>query len=187
MGTDWEDKTQNKKMVKSETSDATGEPRVTQNPHHGKIKDAWVTRENGKWERRHAIPRRALFTPFKVPGGPSKNVQFQYLRLTVGRYVNTGEDFRIVDNWSQPENAHIMLAGSWVGTTTYREAADFLVEGPSISSLQRVEKVDFSLGQVHTHHCSTQCHDQQNKIDENARWGKYKLPRICPTKPQHFL
>ena len=62
--------------------------------------------------------------------------------MTVGRYVNTGEDFKIIDNWSQPENAHRMLAGLWVGTTTYREAADFLVEGPSISSLQRVEKVE---------------------------------------------
>ena len=62
--------------------------------------------------------------------------------MTVGRYVNTGEDFKIIHNWSQPENAHRMLAGLWVGTTTYREAADFLVEGPSISSLQRVEMVE---------------------------------------------
>ena len=124
---------------KSETIGTTG---GANNPLEGKPKDNWVTRQNGKWERRHAIPRRALFTPFKVPGGPCKNTQFQYLRMTVGRYVNTGEDFKIIDNWSQPENAHRMLAGLWVGTTTYREAADFLVEGPSISSLQRVEKVE---------------------------------------------
>ena len=59
--------------------------------------------------------------------------------MTTGRYVNTGKDSRIIDNWSQSENAHRLLGSLWVGTTTYKEASDFLVEDPAISSLQRVE------------------------------------------------
>ena len=42
-------------------------------------------------------------------------------RKTNGRFVGTGEEFTIEDDYADPVNAHRVLANAWVGTTTICE------------------------------------------------------------------
>ena len=47
--------------------------------------DFWKSRgEGGAWQRVHAKPRRALFTPFKVAKGPASHEKLNIFRFTKG-------------------------------------------------------------------------------------------------------
>ena len=50
------------------------------------------------------------------------------IRVTEGKYVGSGERFRLVDDFLQRSNAHRLLCGSWIGRTTFHEAPGDYVE-----------------------------------------------------------
>ena len=75
----------------------------------------------GAWKRAHRTPRRALFTPYRVAGGPGREVMLSTRRTTSGAFVGTGEKFVIVDDFDEPADAHRVLPNAWVGTTTFTE------------------------------------------------------------------
>ena len=54
---------------------------------------------SGAWKRAHRTPRRALFTPHRVAGGPGREVALSTRRTTSGAFVGTGEKFVIIDDY----------------------------------------------------------------------------------------
>ena len=86
----------------------------------GRWTDAWV-KASDKWVRRHNRARMCLFTPMKVVGGPVDSKECGTIRTTKGTFVETGEDFVIVDNWKDRDVAHRALDKYWVGTTVFRK------------------------------------------------------------------
>ena len=54
----------------------------------------------GDWMKTHRTPRRALFTPHRVAGGPGKDIKLEKSRVTVGTFVGSGEKFRIEDRYA---------------------------------------------------------------------------------------
>ena len=83
------------------------------------ISDDWGERgEDSKWCRLHRTPRRAMFTPFKIPRGPGRKTRLKSVRITEG--INElGQSFRIVDDWMDPTQAHKLLDKMWVGKTFF--------------------------------------------------------------------
>ena len=71
----------------------------------------------GRWTRAHRIPRRSLFTPYRVSQGPRRDARLDALRVTRGVYTS-GERFECVDEWESSANAHRVLPEDWTGTTT---------------------------------------------------------------------
>ena len=89
--------------------------------------DSWSKEgQGGRWTRVHRSARRALFTPFKVAGGPGKNCNLKKIRITRGKYFNNNKGFKIIDDWSVPANAHRLLESAWIGTTDFREASEYI-------------------------------------------------------------
>ena len=94
-----------------------------------KFVDSWgSTGENGNWTRIHRTPRRALFTPYKVAGGPDREIRMKRYRITVGVYTLTNQKFRIIDDWLKPNNIHRLLKGCWTGTTDFNEIPEYIEE-----------------------------------------------------------
>ena len=85
----------------------------------GNSSDYWRARgAGGVWTRVHATPRRSLFTPCRVPRGPSRPEILRAKRITEG--VNaSGEKFHIEDSWRDHDCAHRVLAQPWTGVTTF--------------------------------------------------------------------
>ena len=75
----------------------------------------------GEWRRAHRTPRRALFTPHRVAGGPGRDAIMITKRTTKGTYVGTGEEFTIVDDYADPNCAHRIMPHAWIGTTLIHE------------------------------------------------------------------
>ena len=67
-----------------------------------------------------------MFTPFKVAGGPSAKTPLKKIRITRGKYFASGKTFKIIDDWTTRANAHRLLEGSWIGTTDFREVAEYI-------------------------------------------------------------
>ena len=84
-----------------------------------------------QWNRGHRTPRRALFTPHRVSGGPGRDIAMNTRRRTDGVYVGTGVEFVIEDDYSNPMDAHRVLPNAWVGTTTIFEKEIVAVEESS--------------------------------------------------------
>ena len=72
----------------------------------------------------HRSAGRSLFTPSKVAGGPGKLAGLKKIRITRGRYFNSGKAFKIIDDWTVRSHAHRMLKSSWIGTTDFRETVE---------------------------------------------------------------
>ena len=69
--------------------------------------------------RMHQVPRTELFTLLRVPGAP-RAAQLTPARITRGRFIDSGEEFQIVDCWTRRDGgAHKHLGRKWVGTTTF--------------------------------------------------------------------
>ena len=69
--------------------------------------------------RVHRRPRRELFTPMKVPGAPAA-ASINPVRVTRGRYLDSGEEFCKVDNWTRRDGkAHEDQGRRWTGTTAF--------------------------------------------------------------------
>ena len=91
--------------------------------------DSWsTTGAGGAWTRAHRTPRRALFTPFKVAGGPDREIRMKRYRITSGTYIISGDKFKITDDWLKPGNAHRLLKASWTGSTTFHEIPEYIEE-----------------------------------------------------------
>ena len=92
------------------------------------VDDWMISGVDSKWKRAHRTPRRALFTPHRVSGGPGRDIVMDTRRKTEGVYVGTGVEFVIEDDYSNPMDAHRVLPNAWVGTTTIYEKAIVAVE-----------------------------------------------------------
>ena len=79
--------------------------------------DHWKERgQDKKWVRKHSMPRRALFTPYKIPRGPGRRTKLKKIRVTEG-VTEDGQEFKIKDDWTKPENSHKVLSMNWIGST----------------------------------------------------------------------
>ena len=84
--------------------------------------DSWLLRgDEGVWQRAHRTPRRSMFTPHNVAGKPDDGIVLNKIRVTRGKYVGTGENFELIDDYSIAASTHKMLPHAWVGTTEFRE------------------------------------------------------------------
>ena len=91
--------------------------------------DSWTSKGcEGSWSRCHRTPRRHLFTPYKVSGGPDRDTRFMRYRVTSGHYVESGISFKITDDWLRAGNAHRALKQSWVGQTSFSEIPEYIEE-----------------------------------------------------------
>ena len=68
--------------------------------------------------RRHATPRRTLFTPRRVEGAPPAKA-LTPTRVTIGRFVDSGEEFSRLDSWRSRSDAHLDLGRAWIGETKF--------------------------------------------------------------------
>jgi hypothetical protein len=92
--------------------------------------DSWMTGGvRGEWKRAHRTPRRALFTPHRVAGGPGRDAIMLTKGITKGTYVGTGEEFTIVDDYADPNCAHRIMPNAWIGTTLIHEQMTPDVDG----------------------------------------------------------
>ena len=83
--------------------------------------DRWKVRgAGGLWHRIHITSRRALFAPYRVAKGPSKNTSFRKSRFTYGDTAD-GEKFEFYDDWTRPDSAHRVLDKPWIGYTVFSE------------------------------------------------------------------
>ena len=72
--------------------------------------DSWLsTGADGLWKRAHRTPRRTLFTPFRVAGGPEKGTTLKKIRVTRGKYLGSQQEFQIIDDYTVAANLHRML------------------------------------------------------------------------------
>ena len=78
--------------------------------------DYWQSNE-GEMTRHHVLPRRNMFTPFRVSGSlPARDIYS--VRVTEGVF-ETGEPFRLVDSWKNRHLARQELIHEWTGRTTF--------------------------------------------------------------------
>ena len=82
--------------------------------------DSWESAGvQGKWIRRHRTPRRSLFTPHRVSGGPAPGKSISTSRVTRGRFIRSGRAVVIEDDYSTESDAHRLLDGAWTGVTEF--------------------------------------------------------------------
>ena len=102
-------------------------PRTEKQKAEDRHVDSWSREgKDGRWTRIHCSGRRFLFTPFKVAGGPGAKTSLKKIRITRGKYFTSGKTFKIIDDWTTRANAYRLLEGSWIGTTDFREVAEFI-------------------------------------------------------------
>ena len=69
--------------------------------------------------RVHRKPRRDLFIPMRVQGAPAA-ASIAQVRMTKGKFLDNGEEFHVVDNWTRRDGkAHEDLGRQWTGTTAF--------------------------------------------------------------------
>ena len=68
--------------------------------------------------RKHEKPRRHLFTPRRIEGAPPAKA-LTPTRLTIGRFVDSGEEFSRLDSWRSRSDAHLDMGRIWVGETRF--------------------------------------------------------------------
>ena len=69
--------------------------------------------------RLHVTPRTSLFTPGRVPRGPSDIDRLHAERVTKGVSAS-GKVFEIIDDWRCPQEAHRVLDEPWTGCTFFQ-------------------------------------------------------------------
>ena len=70
-----------------------------------------------------------MFTLFKLAGVPSAKMPLKRIPITRGKYFSSGKTFKIIDDWTTRANAHRLPEGSWIGTTDFRELAEYIDDG----------------------------------------------------------
>ena len=84
--------------------------------------DAWRSRgTGGVWCRIHREPRKELFTPFRIPRGPSSSTLPAKTRTTTGT-TRSGQRFSISDDFRDQRVSHLALHEEWTGVTTFTVA-----------------------------------------------------------------
>ena len=69
--------------------------------------------------RVHHKPRKDLFTPMRIQGAPAA-ASIAQVRVTRGRFLDNGEEFSVVDNWTRRDGkAHEDMGRQWTGTTAF--------------------------------------------------------------------
>ena len=68
--------------------------------------------------REHVKPRSSLFTPMRLDGSPPAK-SLTKTRRTVGNFLDNGEEFVIVDEWTGKLEPHRDLKRLWTGTTAF--------------------------------------------------------------------
>ena len=107
--------------------------------------DSWdCSGEMGVWRRKHVNGRRTLFTSSGTIGSPSRPSHLSGRRITEGVFLETGEDFIIVDSWKDKKDAHRKLEFQWTGTTTFE--VDSSHQAKAGSAGIRVPGTDEALG-----------------------------------------
>ena len=105
--------------------------------------DSWGKQgQGGRWTRVHRSARRSLLTPSKVAGGPGKLAGLKKIRITRGRYFNSGKAFKIIDDWTVRSHAHRMLKSSWIGTTDFRETVECIDDDDDDDDNDEKEGID---------------------------------------------
>ena len=61
-----------------------------------------------------------------MAGGPGSKTPLKKLRITRSRFIASNKSFKIIDDWSVRANAHGLLEGAWLGTTDFREVAEYI-------------------------------------------------------------
>ncbi len=84
--------------------------------------DHWEATRPEYWARRHVKPRRSLFTPMRVPGGPRNSEAIGSVRVTIGKF-DDGEPFMIEDDWKGSPELHHRLEREWTGVTAFTHEA----------------------------------------------------------------
>ena len=86
---------------------------------------------NDHWEedefmvtRVHLKPRFSRFTPLRVEAAPPVRT-LTASRVTCGKFIDTGEDFAVIDNWTNRSSAHACSARAWTGTTKFWRRTDW--------------------------------------------------------------
>ena len=64
------------------------------------------------------MPRLLLFTPYRVPRGPAKNLRLAFTRRTVGTLAS-GSTFDVTDEWHTGSQAHRFLRDAWARLTEF--------------------------------------------------------------------
>ena len=62
-----------------------------------------------------------MFTPHRLAGGPGQDVKLENVRITIGTFVASGEQFKIEDQYTEPRAANLMFEHAWVGASVFRE------------------------------------------------------------------
>ena len=69
--------------------------------------------------RVHHKQRQDFFIPMKIQGAPAA-ASLAQVRVTRGKFLDNGEEFRVVDNWTRRDGkAHEDLGRRWTGTTAF--------------------------------------------------------------------
>ena len=79
--------------------------------------DQWKLDAHG-WTRFHRKSRCCLFTPMKVPGGPTNHKDVGEFRITPGKFLS-GEPFNHIDKWRTTSEPHANLGEAWSGHTKF--------------------------------------------------------------------
>ena len=141
--------------------------------------DSWGREgKDGRWTRIHRSARRALFTPFKVAGGPSTKTPLKKIRITRGKYLNSGKTFKIIDDWTVRANAHRLLESAWLGTTDFREASEFVDD----DSDEETEEPAISPGLAERESPSGGTSDEPQKKQQTET----EYFELSPAKPNYF-
>ena len=99
--------------------------------------DSWeVSGQGGVRRRQRRTPRRELFIPHRVAGGPEAGVQVKKIRVTNGTFIKTRRGFQVIDDYNIKAKSHRLLAGAWIGTSEFREVDNFIKDvGPNRKSI----------------------------------------------------
>ena len=67
-----------------------------------------------------------------------------HTRVTTGKFLNDGEEFKIVDDYTHFQNAHRNLRSGWIGTSEFTEVVMKIPAEPEsgAQSKQRVSWAD---------------------------------------------
>ena len=79
--------------------------------------DAW-TASGESLARIHSRPRSQLFTPMRVDGCPPAKA-LTSTRVTTGRFLDDGKEFKIIDEWRGRGECHRDLGRAWTGSTSF--------------------------------------------------------------------
>ena len=82
------------------------------------VYDSWKVNDDKFIVREHLRPRCELFSPGGMKGSP-KNSEILPVRVTIGKFLDNNQTFRVADAWTNRSAAHCKLIRPWVGTTAF--------------------------------------------------------------------